>query len=56
MVVDVFPFTVNNTGNIDKRDIMRVLPGSIEHGEYTIVILNIPGGTYKFLSLNSLKH
>ena len=56
VVVDVFLNTADNNGNIVRRDIVRVLSGSIEHGEYIIVILSIPGRTYKFLSLEGLKH
>ena len=55
MVVDVFLFTADNNGDIDMRDIVRVLPGSIEHGEYIIDILSIPGRTYKFLILKRFK-
>ena len=42
------PNIADNNGDIDKRDIVRVPPVSIEHGEYIIVILSIPGRTYKF--------
>lgn len=37
------------------QDIMRVPPGSIEHGEYNIVILGIPGRTHKFFKIRGLK-
>ena len=52
----MFLSTADNNGDIAKQDIVRVLPGSIEHGEYIIDILSIPGRTYKFLILNGLKH
>lgn len=38
------------------RDIVKVLSGSIEHGEYIIVILSIPGRTHKFFKIGDLKH
>ena len=50
------PNIADNNGDIDKRDIVRVPPMSIEHGEYIIVILSIPGRTYKFLILKGLIH
>ena len=56
MVVDVVLDTADNNGNIVMRDIVRVPPVSIEHGEYIIVILSIPGRTYKFLILKGLIH
>ena len=39
-----------------KRDIVKVPSGSIEHGEYIIVILSIPGRTHKFFNIEYLKH
>jgi hypothetical protein len=56
VVVDVFLDTADNNGNIVKRDIMKVPSGSIEHGEYIIVILIIPGRTYRFFNIGGLKH
>ena len=38
------------------RDIVKVLSGSIEHGEYIIVILSIPGRTHKFFKIGDLTH
>ena len=46
MEVDVVTFTANNTGNIVKRDIMRVPSGSLGHGEYISDILSIPGRSH----------
>lgn len=56
MVVDVFSYTVDNNGSIVKRDIVKVPPGSIEHGEHISVILSIPGRTHKFFNIGDLKH
>ena len=42
---------VSNIGNIDKRDIMRNLPGSLGHGEFYIVIIYVPERSYIFLNL-----
>ena len=56
MVVDVVFHTADNNGNIVMQDIVRVPPVSIEHGEYIIAILSIPGRTYKFLILKGLIH
>lgn len=52
MVVDVFPYTADNNGNIVNLlvDIMRVPSGSLVHGEYITVILSIPGRSHKFSS------
>ena len=55
MVVDVVLDTADNNSNIVMRDIVRVPPVSIEHGEYIIVILSIPGRTYKFLKSKRFK-
>lgn len=38
------------------QDIVKVLSGSIEHGEYISVILSIPGRTHKFFNTGYLKH
>ena len=46
----------NNIGNIDMRDIMRNLPGSLGHGEFYIVTLCVPERTYIFLILKDLIH
>ena len=56
MVVDVFLSAADNNDDIDMRDIVRVPPGSIEHGEYIIDILSIPGRTYKPFKIGGLKH
>lgn len=56
MVVDVLFHTADNNGDIDKRDIVRVPPGSIEHGEYIIDMLSIPGRTYKSFQIGGLKY
>ena len=56
MVVDVLIHTADNNGDIAKRDIVRVPPGSIEQGEYIIDMLSIPGRTYKLLKIGGLRH
>lgn len=56
MVVDVLFHTADNNGDIDKRDIVRVPPGSIEHGEYIIDMLSIPGRTYKLFKIGGLRY
>lgn len=56
VVVDVVLNIADNNDSIVKRDIVKVPPGSIENGEYIIVILSIPGRTHRSFNIGYLKH
>ena len=55
MVVDVLLLIADNNGSIVKvRYCENAIGAAIEHGEYIIVIVSIPGRTHRFFNIGYL--